>query len=181
MSAYTFAFRIRNLVFKIFCQPVIRHSFERCGRNVTVDSGSRFIGIENITVGHDVFLPDNTYIMTTKAKVRIGNYVMFGSGVTVITGNHRTDLLGKYMYEVTDVMKRPEDDADVIIEDDVWIGSNATVLKGVTIGEGSVVAAGAVVTHSVKPYSIVGGVPAKVIGMRFTDEQIVAHKKLLHP
>lgn len=66
-----------------------------------------------------------------------------------------------------------------MIEDDCWIGANVTILKGVTIGRGSVVAAGAVVTKSCEPYSIVGGVPAHLIKMRFTSEQIVEHEKLL--
>jgi acetyltransferase-like isoleucine patch superfamily enzyme len=55
---------------------------------------------------------------------------------------------------------------DVIIEDDCWIASNAVITAGVTIGKGSVIAAGAVVTESVPPYSVVGGVPAKLIKSR---------------
>ena len=53
---------------------------------------------------------------------------------------------------------------------------NSTILRGVTIGEGSIIAAGAVVTKDVPPYSVVGGVPAKVLKMRFTEEQIIEHK-----
>ena len=68
----------------------------------------------------------------------------------------------------------------VLIEDDVWCGSNVVILKGVTIGHGSIVAAGAVVTKSFPPYSIIGGVPAKLIRMRFTPEQILKHETLLN-
>lgn len=60
----------------------------------------------------------------------------------------------------------------VKIGNDVWIGSNAIILQGITIGDGAIIAAGAVVTKDVKPYSIVGGVPAKEIRKRFTDDQI---------
>ena len=60
-------------------------------------------------------------------------------------------------------------DQPVVIEDDVWVGANVTILKGVTIGHGSVVAAGAVVTKSCPPYSIIGGVPAKVLRKRFEE------------
>lgn len=74
----------------------------------------------------------------------------------------------------------PVQDAPVVIEDDVWCGANVTILKGVTIGRGSVVAAGAVVTKSFPPYSIIGGVPAKLIKMRFSPEEIVQHEALLN-
>ena len=82
--------------------------------------------------------------------------------------------------DVTADEKLPENDAPVIIEDDVWCGANVTILKGVTIGHGSVVAAGAVVTQSFPPYSIIGGVPAKLIKMRFTEKQAKENDRLLN-
>ena len=85
---------------------------------------------------------------------------MFGPRVTVITGNHRTDVVGKPMIEVTE--KLPENDQDVVFEGDNWIGANVTILKGVTIGEGAVIAAGAVVTKNVDGYSIWGGTSTKI-------------------
>ena len=91
---------------------------------------------------------------------------MFGPGVTVVTGDHRTDKLDRPMITVTDSEKLPENDKDVVFEGDNWVGANAIILKGVTVGKGAVISAGAVVTHEVPPYAIVGGVPAKVIRMR---------------
>jgi chloramphenicol O-acetyltransferase type B len=71
-------------------------------------------------------------------------------------------------------------DSQTVVEDDVWIGFGAIVLSGVTIGEGSVVAAGAVVTRDVPAYMIVGGSPARVIGTRFADETAVTlHREAL--
>ena len=66
------------------------------------------------------------------------------------------------------------------IEDDVWIGANAIILRGVKIGKGSVIAAGSVVTKDVERYCIYGGVPAKKIRQRFTDEQIEEHERTLY-
>lgn len=83
------------------------------------------------------------------------------------------------MYDVKDEDKREDDDQDVKFEGDNWIGANSTILKGVTIGEGAVVAAGAVVTKDVPSYSVVGGVPAKVIQMRFNEEEINEHRRML--
>lgn len=71
---------------------------------------------------------------------------------------------------------------DVTIEEDVWFGANIVLLKGVTIGRGSVVAAGAVVNKSCPPYSIIAGVPAKVIKYRFSIEEALEHEsKIYHP
>ena len=76
--------------------------------------------------------------------------------------------------------KLPENDMPVVIEDDVWCGANVTILKGVTIGRGSVIAAGAVVTQSFPPYSIIGGVPAKLLKRRFTEEQAKENDRILY-
>lgn len=172
-------YKTRRGLRKWFIEPLIRSSFCEYGTNVRIPAGCSFSGCENIFTGNNVYFGVNTRVLTTKAKLIIGSHVMFGPGVTIITGNHRTDVLGKYMCAVTDADKRPEDDQDVVIEDDVWIGANATILKGVTIGHGSVVAAGAVVTKSFPPYSIIGGTPAKLLKPRFTEEEIQHHESLL--
>jgi acetyltransferase-like isoleucine patch superfamily enzyme len=106
--------------------------------------------------------------------------VIFGPRPTIITGDHRVDVIGKFIMDVSDNEKLPNNDLPVVIEDDVWCGANVTILKGVTIGHGSIVAAGAVVTKSFPPYSIIGGVPAKLIKMRFTREKAVENDKLLY-
>lgn len=117
--------------------------------------------------------------MTTLAKVKIGNNVMFGPNVTILSGNHRINYLGKCMTEVHDCDKEGIEDKDIILEDDNWIGANATILKGVIIGKGAVVAACTLVTKDVPAYSIVGGIPAKVIKMRFSREEIVKHEEMI--
>ena len=83
------------------------------------------------------------------------------------------------MSEVKGEDKKPENDLPVKFEGDNWIGANVTILKGVTIGFGAVIAAGAVVVQNVFPYSIVGGVPAKLISMRFKDAEMNEHEKQL--
>ncbi|MBE6807672.1 MAG: CatB-related O-acetyltransferase [Ruminococcaceae bacterium] len=172
-------FKVRRGMRKYMVEPFIRRSFGSYGNPVRIPTGCSFSGCENIHVGHHVYFGASTRILTTKAKLTIGNYVMFGPDVTIVTGDHRTDVLGRYMCALTDEDKRPEDDQDVIIQDDVWIGAGATILKGVTIGRGSVIAAGSVVTKSCPPYSIVGGVPAKVLKARFTEEEIALHERRL--
>ena len=82
--------------------------------------------------------------------------------------------------DVSDNEKLPNNDLPVVIEDDVWCGANVTILKGVTIGHGSIVAAGAVVTKSFPPYSIIGGVPAKLIKKRLSDGEAEENDKKLY-
>lgn len=132
-----------------------------------------------ISVGDHVNLGRQPTMLATRSYIRIGSHVMFGPNVTIRGGNHRIDIVGRYLDEIGDAMKRPEDDLGVTIEDDVWIGGNATILHGVTVGRGSVVGADALVTTDVPPYSIMGGVPARVIGNRFTPEQIREHEQEL--
>lgn len=92
-------------------------------------------------------------------SLTIGNRVFIAEGVTIRdSDDHQLISLSERQECQKKGMTAP-----ICIEDDVWIGMNATILKGVTIGKGAVVAAGAVVTKDVAPYTLVAGVPAKVI------------------
>jgi len=152
-----------------------KQSMKSCGSHVYLrPSSSDIKGLKNLSVGHHVLIPRNSTIYCTEASLSIGNYVVFGPSPTIITGDHRTDVIGEFMYNVEE--KSPESDLPVVIEDDVWMGARVIILKGVTIGRGSVIAAGSVVTKSFPPYSIIGGVPARLIKPRFTPEEIEEHE-----
>ena len=113
----------------------------------------------NNAVG-DVRIGDYTRIglhNTIIGPVTIGNHVNLAQGITVTALNHNFEDSNKRIDE-QGVSTNP-----VTIEDDIWIGANAVILPGVTIGHHSVVAAGAVVTKDVPPHSLVAGVPAKII------------------
>ena len=156
----------------------LKESMKKCGDNVYIGPWAD-ITPENLSIGNNVSLGKHVRILSTRAQVIIGNDIMFGPNVTIITGNHRTDVVGKTMISISDEEKRPEDDMDVVIQDDVWIGANVTVLKGVTIGRGSVIAAGSVVVKDVPEYSIVGGIPARLIKTRFTESEMELHKRII--
>lgn len=134
-------------------------------------------GLKNLMIGDHTLISKGAVFYCTEAPLIIGKRVIFGPRPTIITGDHRIDVIGNYIQE--NIEKLAENDMSVVIEDDVWIGANVTILKGVTIGRGSVVAAGAVVTKSLPPYSISGGIPAKVLKFRFTPEQITEHEKII--
>lgn len=159
---------------------VYKRAMRHCGKGVYIRPMSSDIkGVENLSVGDGTSIPKGSVIYCTDAPLTIGRKVVFGPRPTIITGDHRIDIVGKHIIDVTVEEKLPENDMPVQIEDGVWVGANVTILKGVTIGRGSVVAAGAVVTRSFPPYSIIGGVPAKIIRARFTDEEIVEHERIL--
>lgn len=103
---------------------------------------------------------------------------MFGPHVCLFGGGHNTAVVGKFMVDVTE--KRPSDDLGVVIEDDVWVGSRAMILRGVTIRRGSIIGAGSVVTKTVLPYTVVAGCPAALIGQRFSLDQAVIHERTLY-
>ena len=152
-----FVFESLDLVERVWHKfiyvPFMRMQLAKHGTHVNIGKNSRGTW-KNVYTGNYVSIG---------AKVIIGDYVMFGPNVSVITGNHRIDVLGKRMYEVKNSDKRDSDDQDVVFAGDNWIGANSTILKGVTVGKGATVAAGAVVNKSVPPYTIVGGVPSKEI------------------
>ena len=135
-------------------------------------------GWRNLILDEYVTIGPKALIYCASSKVIFHKKVVVGPGLTIIAGDHNFAEVGKFICDQH--IKRDENDKDVIIESDVWIGCNVTILKGVTIGRGSVVAAGAVVTKSCPPYSIIGGVPAKVIKQRFTPDEIVKHEEILY-
>ena len=99
-------------------------------------------------------------------RVRIGAYALLAHEVSIQGGDHRHDLAGIPMV----FSPRPAL-PETVIEDDVWIGHRAILLAGVRVGRGAIVGAGAVVTRDVEPFTIVGGVPARAIGVRFPEPE----------
>ena len=168
-------------ILDVFFAFFYKRCFGRCGRNVMIKPvTSVFKGLNNIYISDDVQIARYALLYTTNARIYIGSKTCVAPYLKIVSGNHRTDCVGHYMFDA-DYEKNPDDDQDVIIEGDTWIGLGVTILKGVTIGRGSVIAAGAIVTKSMPPYSIIVGAPAKALKQRFSKEQILEHERLLYP
>lgn len=144
--------------------PYVKEQMKSVGEKVYFPLKFSISNLENMRMGNDVSLGENFCVLNAFADVIIGDHVMFGPGTTIITGNHRIDIMGKYMTQVTNadkivniggIMQNPYD-APITFEGDNWIGANVTILKGVTMEKGSVVAAGAVVTKDIPQYEIWG-------------------------
>lgn len=155
---------------------IYKHAFKNVGKKVIFDPYDSF-SYSTISIGSDVFIGPGAKFSATESSIKIGDKVLFGPNVTMMGGDHNTSEIGSYMYDIT--KKLPENDIPIIIENDCWVGAGAIILKGVTLRTGTIVAAGAVVTQSTPPYSLVGGCPAKVIKMRFEGEELERHKKIL--
>lgn len=167
---------LRDFFYKkvIWRKYKIGHNFH-CGRGVFLWAR------DGIEIGNDFYIGKYSIIET---NCRIGNGVIIANNVGIV---------GRYDHDYTKIgipvrLSPCIRNADynwkgigqwTIIEDDVWIGFGAIVMSGVTIGRGSIIAAGAIVTKDIAPYSIVAGVPAKVIKKRFEKEQIIKHEKII--
>lgn len=124
----------------------------------------------HIKVGKDTYIGPGTYIQA-KESITIGNSVIVANNVLLCdNNNHPTDpKLRLEMSACNDFMNdelwtwKYSESAPIVIEDNVWIGRDARILKGVTVGRGSIVAMGAIVTHDVPPYCVVAGNPAKIV------------------
>jgi acetyltransferase-like isoleucine patch superfamily enzyme len=129
-------------------EVIIKEGAKICPCN---DRARIFIG-ERTTIGY------HTFIFASE-KITIGNDCLIAPFVYIVDSNHqiKKELL---------INQQPNETAEIIIEDDVWIASNVTILKGVNIGKGAVIAANSVVNKSVPSYEIWGGTPAKKIGQR---------------
>lgn len=170
---------MRRGINKVFLEPGIKKGFKVCGDRVKIGAGCELKPLENISVGSNVEIGPRALFWTTRAEIKIGNHVIFGPGVTIITGDHPTDIVGKFIMDIQDSEKTSKYDETVIIEDDVWVGCNVTILKGVHIGKGAVIAAGSVVTKDVDEFGIYAGVPARKIKDRFTKEELRIHRECL--
>lgn len=156
---------------------IYRSMFKKYGKQVVFNPRD-FFSYQTIELGDYVFIGPGAKFSAPESGITIGNKVMFGPNVTIMGGDHNTSQIGRFMYDVEE--KLPENDLPVVIKDDVWVGTGAIILKGVTIHRGAIVAAGALVLKDVPAYSIVGGVPAKVLKMRFSEEEILKHERELY-
>ncbi|MBW4653276.1 MAG: CatB-related O-acetyltransferase [Kaiparowitsia implicata GSE-PSE-MK54-09C] len=155
----------------VFLKPIIQNPNILVGDYTYYDDPTDPEGFERNVLYHFDFIGD---------KLIIGKFCSIAAGVTFIMngGNHRTDWFTNYPFPVfgegwehampTDWPNK----GDTVVGNDVWLGYHATLMPGVQIGDGAIVASGALVTRNVAPYTVVGGNPAQPIRLRF-DEAVI--------
>jgi acetyltransferase-like isoleucine patch superfamily enzyme len=139
------------------------------GKNSTVLMHCSFDAAKGFSIGSNSVI-NGKCRLDTRGHIFIGSNVSISEEVIILTADHdmnTPDFAGR--------------NDGVVIEDYVWVGTRATILPGISIGKGAVIAAGAVVTKDVAPYTIAGGVPAKTLGTRHTDLQYqLSYRRLFH-
>lgn len=141
-----------------------------------------YFSIDNVFVGRYTYGKLNVHVYTNdQSRLYIGDYCSIANGVIfILHDDHPVSYFSTFPFRNKVLGNRKIESiskGDIVVGDDVWIGTNAIILSGVSIGQGAIIAAGAVVTGNIPAYAIVGGVPAKVIKYRFSEEII---KELLN-
>lgn len=162
--------RFQTKIKAFACRKVLTH-----GHDFHLGARTRIWAPERIVVGNHVYIGKDVHV---EANCDIGDFCLIANRVAIV-GRHDHDFsaVGFPVRYAPWVGSRrfsasfPDEKA--ILESDVWIGYGAIVLTGVVVGRGSIVAAGSVVTKSIPPYSIAAGVPARVIGQRFSDAAVI--------
>jgi acetyltransferase-like isoleucine patch superfamily enzyme len=136
-------------------------------------------GIENVFMYENTHILGHSKIITTQARFIMKKNSASAEGLTVVTGNH-ISFKGEFFIEKAGDLdvQVPQ---DVIVEEDVGIYSNVTILAGVTVGRGAVIGSGSVCRKSIPPYAIIIGNPAKIVGFKFSPEEVIEHEKVLYP
>lgn len=165
---------LRRLIrsIRLWWQTTFQYRLRSVGKGVLISKGTT-IRPNCVEIGDYTFIGPNCALMA--GDLKIGRFVMLAAEVAIVGGDHRIDVPGVPSIRTGRAVRKP-----VVIEDDAWIGRGAMIMHGVRIGEGAIVAAGALVTKDVEPYAIVGSPPARVIGQRFADAELIArHRRML--
>lgn len=158
----------------------LREEFGYCGSNTILTYPLRISVPQNVFLEENVKLANGINIINSpNEKVIVKKYTGIAANCTIVPNSHRSTVtIPHFLLGQSHVNDKS---SDVIINEDVWIGTNVTILSGVEIGRGCIVSAGSVVTKSVPPYALVVGSPAKIIKVKFSIEQIIKHEEALYP
>lgn len=158
----------------------IKEQFGSCGENTVLLYPLRIYSPQSVFIGENVKLSSGLHILNAPSeKIIIKKYSVFAANCTIAPNSHvATVTIPQFILGASHVNDKS---ADVIIDEDVWLGVGCTILSGVHIGRGCIIGAGSLVTKSLPPYSVAVGSPARILRKTFSVEQIMRHEEVLYP
>ena len=157
-----------------------KSSLGSCGRNAKIQWPAYIAEPKSLHLEDNVLVRRNVCISNSpRENIYIKKYTAIAFNCTMVTTSHRSTV------GIPQIILGPshinDKSSDLTIGEDVWIGINVTIMPGANIGRGAIVAACSTVTKPIPPYALVAGSPAKIIGVKFTIDQIIEHEKALYP
>ena len=167
-----------------FRTKVYHYNFNNIHNTARIHYTARINNPDKLFMERDTNISANSLIMNDRANFIMKKWSGAAVELLVVTGNHMP-VVGLHLKQVTNEVKDKLDvnhkmDQDVIVDEDVWIGARVTLLSGSHVGRGCEIGGNTVVRGKIPPYSIVAGNPAKIVGFRFTPEEIIEHEKALY-
>lgn len=174
---------IRNKLDKLF-HIDRRNEYGYMAEDAYLNPDTIVFNKKNLFMYENTGIPGGAMILNPRSKFIMKRGSFSSYNLCVCPGNHMA-LIGKWKHDVTDAMKDKLDtehkyDRDIVVEEDVWLGINVTLLNGAHVGRGCIIGAGCVISGDIPPYAIVVGNPYTIRRFLFTPEEIVEHEKDLY-
>jgi acetyltransferase-like isoleucine patch superfamily enzyme len=150
-----------------------------CGKNVVLHKPSVCSNPNNMYLYDNTSIMKNWTLLSDTGKFIMKDHCIASTNLVVITGNHNRVV--EHTLQDSIANRLADEEKDVVLEEEVWLGTNVTLLPGITIGRGTTVAAGSVVNRDLPPYTLCAGIPAKVKKVYWTAEQIMEHERAVYP
>lgn len=179
-SVYRFYIHTKNMImglWKLWVSNCDKRNFENYSANMQL-AGNIDLNPQNVSLEDHTRIQTGTRIISHNGKVIVKKFTAISAGCTIIPGAHIPTVGLPQFLSITHINDK---DGCIVINEDVWVAANVTLLSHCNIGRGAIVAAGAVVSKNVPPYAVVAGIPAKIIGIRFSIDQILQHESSLYP
>lgn len=162
------------------CMMPSRNDFGSAGANANIGFPVYITSPKSVHIEENAVIRLGTKILNARNEhVFIGKYTVVGVNCVIVTNGHRSTVgIPHVLLGASHINDKSQ---DIHIGEDVWIGANVTILAGANLGRGCIAGACSTITKPVPPYALVTGTPAKIVGVKFSIEQILEHEKALYP
>lgn len=155
-----------------------RKDFEHIGNNTHVHRDACLVP-RNMWLDDYVLIQNFVNFISFRGKIVVKKFSVISSGCTIVPSTHLAAPGVPFFFQAKDHCG--DEDHTIVVNEDCWVGANSILLPKCSLGRGCVVAAGSVVTNDVPPYAVVGGVPARIIGVKFSKADIEKHEAMIYP